>query len=55
MATDAPGNIYIPNNSGGITKITPGGTQSVIATGLSPNGIAVDEPVTYTPPLVLAS
>ena len=42
VATDAPGNIYIPNNSGGITKITPGGTQSVIATGLSPNGIAVD-------------
>ena len=42
MATDAAGNIYIPNNSGGITKITPGGTQSVIATGLSPNGIAVD-------------
>ncbi len=42
VATDAAGNIYIPNNSGGITKITPGGRQSVIATGLSPNGIAVD-------------
>jgi len=42
MAADAAGNIYIPNSSGGITKITPGGTQSVIATGLSPNGVAVD-------------
>ncbi len=42
MATDAAGDIYIPNSSNGITKITPGGTQSVIATGLSPNGIAVD-------------
>src|SRR5271166_839271 len=43
VATDTAGNIYIPNgNNGGITKITPGGTQSVIATGLSPNGIAVD-------------
>ena len=42
MAADAAGNIYLPNNNGGITKITPGGRQSVIATGLSPNGVAVD-------------
>ena len=42
MAADPAGNIYIPNNSGGITKITPGGRQSVIATELSPNGMAVD-------------
>jgi sugar lactone lactonase YvrE len=42
MAADAAGNIYIPNNNGGISKITPGGTQSVIATRLFPSGVAVD-------------
>ena len=42
MAADAAGNIYIPNNSGGITKITPGGQQSVIASRLAPSGLAVD-------------
>jgi len=42
MAADAAGNIYLPNNNGGITKISPGGTQSVIASRLSPSGIAVD-------------
>jgi sugar lactone lactonase YvrE len=42
MAADAAGNIYLPNNNGGITKITPGGRQSVIATSLNPSGVAVD-------------
>lgn len=42
IAADAAGNIYIPNNSGGITKITPGGGQTVIAWNLGVNGLAVD-------------
>lgn len=42
IAADAAGNLYIPNNNGGITKITPGGTQSVVASGLRPAGVAVD-------------
>jgi large repetitive protein len=44
IATDATGNVYVPNSSGGITKITPGGTQSVVAgsAGLNPSSIAVD-------------
>ena len=44
IAADTAGNLYVPNNNGGITKITPAGTQSVVAgsAGLWPMGIAVD-------------
>jgi sugar lactone lactonase YvrE len=42
IATDAAGNIYGPDNNGRIVKITPDGTQSVVATGLWPIGVAVD-------------
>ncbi len=42
IATDAAGNIYSPDNNGRIVKITPDGTQSVVATGLWPIGVAVD-------------
>ena len=42
IATDAAGNIYSPDNYGRILKITPNGTQSVVAAGLWPIGVAVD-------------
>ena len=42
IATDAAGNIYSPDNNGRIVKITPDGTQSVVATGLWPIGVSVD-------------
>src|SRR5271165_3288403 len=42
IATDAAGNIYSPDNNGRIVKITPDGTQSMVAAGLWPIGVAVD-------------
>ena len=42
MATDPAGNLYIPDNSGRLLKITPGGRQSVVASNLFPYGVAAD-------------